>query len=505
MSQGSPSPQMPHGMHATAAQGGQLAPSDAIPSGRPFVPPATLKNEATQPGSFKATLVATSAKVELIPGVATQAWVYNGQLPGPMIELQAGDQVEITLENHLPEPTSIHWHGLPVPPDQDGNPSAAVAPGESRAYHFRIPEDVEGLYWYHPHPHGQSSEQVYRGLAGAIRVHAKHDALPPIPERVLTLTDLRLTADGTIPEDDMMDWMNGREGQFVLVNGLNRPGLRFDTAGYERWHVLNATNARYLQLALPGHTFTLLGTDGGRIEQAQSGLPEVLLAPAQRVELLIDATGRPGSTFMAKAYARGKMGGAGEAPTVPLMQVDFSAVHNQQPVSLPQTLRPFQSLPQASAQKRVVMSEGMSMGHGMAAGHAMGGMMAAGTMGMMHEGGMPGGRPSMMQFMLNGKTFDMRRTDLTSSAGAWEDWEIANDSDMDHPFHIHGTQFAVLERTINGHTAQEPFRAWYDTVNLKPQETVRIRVMQSSKGIRMFHCHILEHEDLGMMGRLEVT
>lgn len=511
----SPAP-MQNGAATMAAQSGSLASAEAIPMGRPFAPPAILKNEATKPGSFKATLKALPAKVELIPGTATQAWTYNGQFPGPLIDLRAGDEVEIAFENHLPEPSTIHWHGLPVPADQDGNPDATVAPGEKRFYRFKIPDDAEGLYWYHPHPHGQSSQQVYRGLTGSIRVHARHDALSAIPERILAITDLRLTADGTIPGDDMMDWMNGREGQFALVNGLNRPTLHFDAHGRERWHVLNATNARYLRLALPGHELTLLGTDGGRIEHAQTGVPEILVAPAQRVEILVTAAAAPGGTLMAQAYARGMMGDAAETRATALMQVDFSAVRERQPLSLPQPLRPFQPLAEATARKRVVMSEGMSMGHGshgMPAGQGTGGMMSTGAMGMMsegamgmmHMGGMADARPSMMQFMLNGKTFDMHRIDLSSTAGAWEDWEIVNDSDMDHPFHIHGTQFAVLDRTLAGKTTREPFHAWYDTVNLKAQETVRIRVMQALKGIRMFHCHILEHEDLGMMGRLEVT
>lgn len=487
-----------HGMHADA-----LAASDAIPLGQPFAAPAVLNNTAAQPGRFTATLVAAPADIQLIPGITTQAWVYNGQFPGPLIDLQAGDEVDITLENHLPQPTTIHWHGLPVPPDQDGNPGDAVAPGASRSYRFKIPDDAEGLYWYHPHPHGQTGEQVYRGLAGAIRVHPKHDALAAIPERILAITDLRLTAQGVIPDNDMMDWMNGREGQFALVNGLNRPVLPFDAGGQERWQVLNATNSRYLRLALPGHELTLLGTDGGRIEHAQTGLPDILIAPAQRVELLVTAAGAADSTLMAKTYARGKMGGASETIATPLMQVDFSAAQPQPSLVLPQPLRPFQALPEATAHKRVVMSESMPMGHG---SHGMGNMMSAGGMGMMNmDGMMANGRPSMMQFLLNGKAFDMQRIDLHIAAGVWEDWEIVNDSDMDHPFHIHGTQFAVLERTLNGRTRQEPFRAWYDTVNLQAQETVRIRVMQTDKGIRMFHCHILEHEDLGMMGHLQVS
>jgi len=475
-------------MKASGRGGQPLAPHDAIPMGHPFAAPVSLRNEATEPGKFKARLVAAPTRVELIPGVTTEAWTYNGQMPGPLIALHAGDEVEITLENRLDQPTTIHWHGLPVPPDQDGNPSGAVAPGGTRTYRFRLPDTVEGLYWYHPHPHGLSGEQVYRGLAGPIIVRPRDDALAAIPERLLVVTDLRLTADGRIPGNDMMDWMNGREGQFALVNGLNQPTLSFHAGGRERWRILNATNARYLRLALPGHRFSLLGTDGGRIERLRPGLREVLLAPAQRVELLVTASGRHTARFRAEAYDRGKMGGAAVTPAADLMRVDFGAVEHDGGVPVPQSLRVFPELPRAAAHKRVVMSESMSM-EMMAEGH--GSSVTAD-----HSG---------MEFLLNGKAFDMHRVDLSSRAGVWEDWQIVNDSDMDHPFHVHGTQFAVLERELRGKRTAEPFRAWYDTVNLKPGETVRIRIMQSRKGIRMFHCHILEHEDLGMMGRLDVT
>lgn len=467
--------------------GTSLAPHDAIPMGRPFCAPDRLKNEAAAAGKFKATLVAAPTRVALMPGTATQAWSYNGHMPGPLIDLEAGDEIEITLENRLAQPTTIHWHGLPVPPDQDGNPSAAVAPGGTRVYRFRIPDTTEGLYWYHPHPHGLTSVQVYRGLAGPIRVRSKNDPLAGIPERVLSISDLRLTQDGKIPDDTMMDWMNGRVGQFALVNGMNRPTLPFHAGGQERWHILNATNGRYLRLTLPGHRFTLLGTDGGRIEQARPGLREILLAPAQRVELLVTATGEQHARLVTAPYDRGKMGGAPMTPAMNLMDVDFSQARSNVPTALPQPLRAFPPLPQATARKRVVMSESMPMG------------MAAKE----HHSGMMDG--PKMKFLLNGKSFDMHRIDLRSRVGAWEDWEIVNDSDMDHPFHVHGTQFAVLERVLGGHKRTEPFRAWYDTVNLRPQEIVRIRIMQSRKGIRMYHCHILEHEDLGMMGRLQVS
>ncbi|MDE2203059.1 MAG: multicopper oxidase family protein [Burkholderiaceae bacterium] len=463
-------------MDGMAMPGQRLAPDDALSTGNPFRRPAALLNEATEAGQFRATLVAAPTRFSLLSGRPTEAWSYNGGVPGPLIELTAGDEVEITLHNRLTQPTTIHWHGLPVPADQDGNPSEAVPPGGSRVYRFTLPEDINGLYWYHPHPHRLSAEQVYRGLAGPILVRAKHDPLASLPERIMTITDLRLAADGTIPANDMMDWMNGREGQFVLVNGQRRPTLTFDTGGRERWRILNATNARYLRLQMPGQAFALVGTDGGLIERPQTGATEILMAPAQRVDLVVDATGQRTAQLIAAPYDRGKMGGAVEDVQVPLLDVVFGAARAVERPALPPTLRSWPQWAPATTKKRVVMSESMSMTQG---GHAM-------------------------RFLLNGKSFDMRRVDLVSRAGVMEEWEIVNDSDMDHPFHLHGTQFLVVERALGGKIRKASFRALYDTVNVQPHETVRLKVLQTLKGIRMFHCHLLEHEDLGMMGRLDV-
>src|ERR1700675_2806744 len=146
----------------------------------------------------------------------------QGPVVGPLIDVREGDTVEIRFVNRLPQPSTIHWHGLPVPPGQDGNPSDALAPGATRVYRFTLPSGSAGTYWYHPHPHMKTAEQVFRGLAGPIVVRSADDPLAAWPERHLFLSDLRLASDGSIPANDMMDWMNGREGQFVLVNGARR-------------------------------------------------------------------------------------------------------------------------------------------------------------------------------------------------------------------------------------------------------------------------------------------
>lgn len=461
-----------------AAASVKLAPVEALARGAALNGLAKLVNTSAQAGLFRASLVAAPVSVPLLAGSATEFWAYNGSLPGPLIEAVEGDRVEILFENRLPQPTTVHWHGLPVPADQDGNPHDVVAPGARRWYRFKLPLGSAGTYWYHPHPHGHTPEQVYRGLAGTFIVRAKVDPLAGIPERLLVISDLKLGADGRIAPSDANDEMNGREGQFALVNAQCQPVLPFDQGGRERWRLWNASSARFLRLMLPGAGLTLVGTDGGLLERPIAGLAELLLAPAQRAEMVVDASAKLGRVeLVAAAYERGKMGTVPAEQELALLSVDFGKVGTLALAPLPTTLRRIPALGRPSARKRVVFSEEMSMAGGQ------------------HE----------MTFLVNGKQFDMHRVDLTSRAGQVELWEIVNEADMDHPFHLHGTQFQVIEHEIGGKVTPVPYRAWRDTVNVKSGETVRFKVVQPLKGLRMFHCHILEHEGAGMMGQLKVV
>lgn len=456
----------------------KLAAVDALAAGAALNGLTKLANTSGQAGLFRASLIAAPVNVPLLASAPTEFWAYNGSLPGPLIEVVEGDTVEILFENRLPQATTVHWHGLPVPPEQDGNPHDAVAPGQKRLYRFTLPVGSAGTYWYHPHPHSTTPEQVYRGLAGAFIVRAKVDPLKDIPERMLVISDLKLGADGRIAPNDANDEMNGREGQFALVNAQRQPVLPFDRSGRERWRIWNASSARYLRLVLPGTGLTLVGTDGGLLERPIGGLAELLLAPAQRVEVVVDAGGNKGRVeLVAAPYNRGKMGMVPAEKAVSLLTVDFSKVGTDSLNPLPAVLGRIDDLGPPEARKRVVFSEKMSMAGGK------------------HE----------MKFLVNGNLFDMKRIDLVSKINQVELWEIANESDMDHPFHIHGTQFQVIEREIEAKVTAEPYRAWRDTVNLKSRETVRIKLVQRFKGIRMFHCHILEHEGAGMMGQLKVV
>lgn len=492
-----------------------LAAVDALPSGAPLAALRTLANESREAGQFRATLVAQPVARPLLAGQPpTTFWQYDaaeqsdmsGPVIGPMIAVHEGDTVEITFVNRLAHPSTIHWHGLPVPPDQDGNPSNLVAPGEQRVYRFTLPVGSAGTYWYHPHPHMQSAEQVFRGLAGPIVVRAAADPLAAWPERHLFVSDLKLAADGTIPANGMMDWMNGREGQFVLLNGAREPQI--EVARDERWRVWNGSNARYVQLAFDdGRAFAQVGTDGGLLGAPRENITSLLLAPGERAELIVHAQpqGAPAAqvSLVAAQYDRRKMamshGSLPATPTQKLATVRFARTADSvdeasaQRPALPQRLRTISPLlssaqePSKTPRKTVVFSEAMDMR-------------------AMHQPGasaLP--MPLGMKFMVNGATFDPARVTFESGRGEIERWAIENRTDMDHPFHLHGTQFQVLAREEGGKVREEALLAWRDTINVRPGETVHIATVQHDAGDRMFHCHILEHEDLGMMGVVRVT
>ncbi|MBK5143174.1 multicopper oxidase family protein [Budviciaceae bacterium BWR-B9] len=448
----------------------KLLPESALPKNLPLPDLKKLLNTSDKSGYFSASLTAKPVRVQLTPQVETEFWAYNDQIPGPAIEVFEGDTVEILFKNELPQPTTVHWHGLPVPPDQDGNPQDEVAPGASRVYKFTLPEGCAGTYWYHPHGHNTVAEQAFRGLAGVFIVKPKQDQLAHIPVQNWLISDLKLSADGQIAPNSMMDWMNGREGQFVLINGASHPEITLNQA--TRARLWNACSGRYLNLSLNDADIYLIGTDGGLLEQPYK-LTTLLLTPGERAEILIVPKKSGTQSLQALAYDRGKMGCTTEEVTRSLASINLKA--SQLP-DLPTKLASLPNIGKASAVKTLEYTETMDMGKGM----------------------------SGMNFLINGKKHDPKRIDLTSKVGEVEEWEIFNNSHMDHNFHLHGTQFTVVSYQLNGQSRLPEYIGHKDTINLKPYERVRIKLVQQHKGLRMYHCHILEHETLGMMGQLNV-
>ncbi|WP_437888414.1 multicopper oxidase family protein [Phytobacter sp. V91] len=435
-----------------------------------------LANQSQQPGTFRASLTAQSGQQARVGNIlSADLYGYNGGMLGPLIELEEGMEVDIAFTNQLSADTTVHWHGLPVPSDQDGGPEMPVKPGETRTYRFRLPEDCAGTYWYHPHPLTGVVEQVSHGLAGPLIVRSRQDPLASLPEQHWVISDISLNADGRVTPHTFHEWLDGREGRQVLINGALMPHITLH--GAVRVRVWNCCSARYLQLAIPGASLRQVGSDGGL--QASPGLAKqsLLLAPGQRAEVVIE--GQDGQhPLMLLPYDRHKMHSA--APTKPVA-IASVALQGARQVSLPETLRPITPLVFDGQKHEIMLME------------HMGKLME-------NHGGRPG-----RGFWLNGESFDLARMDIHSLVGQTDEWTFINATPMDHPMHIHGGQFQLIE-SLYGETRTTPeVVGWHDTVNVLPGESIKLLMRQDSPGMRMYHCHILEHEELGMMGNLMVV
>jgi bilirubin oxidase len=450
----------------------------ALPEGEPLDKLSILPDESAEAGQFSGTLAAAPTIATYIPGKSTAMWLYNSGVPGPLLELREGQHVRIRFDNRLPLDTTVHWHGLLVPPDQDGNPMDPIRPGASRIYEFDVPAGTAGTYWYHPHAHQAVAVQVAHGLAGPLIVRGDDDPLAHIPEVTMFVSGLRLDRNAQISANNPMDWMLGRQGEALLVNGGRLPVHTVRPGTTQRWRILNATSARYFRIALEGHTLTLVGTDGGLLAAPIMGLSEIFLAPAQRIEVLVTVDSTPNARYHLRAlgYESAHMG-MGTYRDDELLTLATSAESPAVPAVIPSSLRPIADLGPPGTRQRIELSESMGMG-----------MMGGG----------------MFRFLINGRSFDMDRVDLTTVQGRVEIWDIVNNTSMDHPIHIHGTQFQLMSRKASGFVTSAPYLAWLDTVNVPAWQSATIKVRQAMPGKRMFHCHILEHEDAGMMGVLEV-
>lgn len=449
-----------------------------LPEGLPLRTLGALVNESADESQFSATLVAAPAVATALPGPSTPMLLYNTVGPGPLIELREGQHVRITLDNQLDHDSTIHWHGLPVPPDQDGNPMDPVHAGASRLYEYDIPPGTAGTYWYHPHPDAATAEQVARGLAGPLIVRAPDDPLAHIPEVTIFITGLRLDQNARIAADDAIDWSVGRQREKLLVNGDRLPVHAVRPGTTERWRIFNATAARHFRLALEGHTLTLVGTDGGLLGAPIAGLPEIVLAPAQRIEILATLNASPNGRYRLRALSyETDFLGLGTYVDDDLLTVVTTNELPAAPIDVPTSLRPIADLGPAAVRQLVDLDE---------------------VHGLCTRTG------ATVAFLINGRTFDPTRVDLTMVAGRVELWDIVNHTAMAHPFHIHGTQFQLVSRQLGTVVTPAPYLAWIDTILVPSQQTATIKTRQALPGKRMFHCHILEHEDNCMMAILEV-
>jgi len=404
-------------------------------------------------------LEAREADWQFMPDRPARAWTFNGQVPGPVIETRVGDVLEVRLTNHLTEPTTLHWHGVRLPAPMDGTDMVqqAVEPGATFVYRIKLLD--AGTFWYHSH--SNEPVQVRRGMYGALIVRGADEPVLD-RERVLVLSDASVEPTGELSSASDSQ---GRDGNVRLVNGVAEPELMIRGGQVERWRVINASSARYVKLSIDGRPFVALGTGGGLLE-APVTLHDTLLPPGDRIDIAVGPF-EPGETVsvLSAPYDRGF--GSGESERFAALRVGRPADSR---AVFPQRLRVIPPLVQgpATPTREVRLGE-------------------------------RAGANGAVDYLIN-ETQHLREEDVV--VGELQVWDVVNISTVDHPFHLHGFFFQVLER--NG--MAPAFRSWEDTVNVPAGGRVRIAWIPDDRpGEWMYHCHILEHHAAGMMAHFRVV
>jgi len=412
-------------------------------------------------------LEASEFNWDIAPGRTIEAWGFNKQVPGPVLKANVGDTLVIRVTNNLKEPTMIHWHGLRIPASMDGTGATQkpIEPGEVFEYRFVVPD--AGTFWYHSH--FNETVQLERGMYGALIVE---DIIDPVSdgEKVFMIDDMKLNPANKFTKPGwfvprIIERHDGREGNTLLINGKENSMIDIHAGQTERWRFINSSSARYFMLSLEGKEFKIIGTDGGLLEHPRT-VTEVLITPGERIDIAagpfnegesfpIESLGYNRSTYLtAKRQTFATINVGERKPSIAF---------------IPETLRRIEPLAKQDGviTRKVKLSVGPSFKDG-------------------------------MDFLVND---DIHVNDKPVKVGELQIWEVSNTSLMDHPFHLHGFFFQVIEE--NGKAPE--YMAWKDTVNLPPRSKIKIAWTPDNRpGTWMYHCHILEHHAAGMMATFNV-
>jgi FtsP/CotA-like multicopper oxidase with cupredoxin domain len=478
-----------------------MSPGCQTVDGRPFgtsLPIPALQEARARDGRID--LVAAKAEHAFFPDRLTATYGFSASFLGPVLMLHTGDEVQFSVENKLDRDTTAHWHGVLAPAAVDGGPHLVIKPGEIWRPRFRI-NQAETTAWYHAHPHGDSGRQVYMGLAGMIIVKDGTSQRLGLPD-AYGVDDLPIILqDRTFDPSGALQYfvagpamMVGMRGETLIVNGAIAP-VASVPAGIVRLRLLNAANARNFDLAFQdGRTFQVIASDGGYLSRPVD-LAALTIAPGERFEVLVDFSDGKSVELLTREDRRAIMrmgpgmgpgmmnamagGGAGA-----VMRFDVDASLLARVRSVPKTLV---TLPEPVFANSIVRRQiTLDMGPGMMGGMRMG-----------------GGRPGMGMgppLGINGRAFDMDRIDFEPVLGSSEIWEVTPTM-MPHPFHVHGVIFRCL--SMNGQPPAPHLAGSKDTILLDGAAELLMQFTQPATHQTpfMFHCHILEHEDRGMMGQ----
>jgi FtsP/CotA-like multicopper oxidase with cupredoxin domain len=437
------------------------------------VPEAIDRNP--DPHIVEIDIEARVARVALSSDVSVEAWTYNGGVPGPVIRARVGDRLIVHFTNKLPQPTTVHWHGLRIPIQMDGVPGVSqpeVKPGETFTYDFTLPD--AGLFWYHPHV--MSAAQVGFGLYGALVVEdpAERTTVGVDDSLVMVLSDMAI-ADGALEAADAggsIGTVFGREGTHVLLNGREHSSTLTVRAGApQRWRIVNAAKSRYFNLDLGGAIFRQIGGDGGLQEYAVDR-DTLLLAPGERADVIVTPTGKPGTVLTLQSILSNRGFGTieGRFPFDDLATLTIADLP-EHTGTLPDVRRSIAPLSPS----------------------------AATTVDLEFTVEQPPGEAP--EYRIVGALFSPKSHTIHAAPGETQIWNVTNKTQWSHPLHLHGFFFQELdEKGAPVHPI-----AWKDTVNIPFESTRRLIVRYDDReGSWMFHCHILDHAEGGLMGMVEI-
>lgn len=453
-----------------------LAPAASVPQPAGWADDLALRVPTDlnpDPDILEINLEARITEMEIVPGHKTPVWSYDGGLPGPLIRGKVGDRVIVHFRNSLPDSTTIHWHGMRVPNHVDGAPGATqppIAPGAEFTYDFVLAD--AGTYWYHPHL--DSAAQVNWGLYGPIVVDDPAEAGMFGDELVLMLSDMSIDETGAFTPSrtgGAFGDLFGREGEVLLVNGKVVPELLVRQGKPQRWRIINAARSRYYSFRFSPGVITRIGGDGGLIERPEPA-NLIKLVPGERTDVVFTPQGNPGTemTLLWQPTDRG-YGSTFNRPLEPVMTIRTVSDAPVAPARLPPELRDVEAIDTVGATRQFIDMTIISV---------------------------EDDAVSMGINGIDGRHHDHEQVILEARVGETQIWEVRNDTDFAHPFHLHGFFFQVLDPA-------DPSPEWKDTVDLPAKSSLRLAVYFDNRpGLWMIHCHILDHAELGMMGLLRV-
>lgn len=412
-------------------------------------------------------LTASEFNWEIAPGKTIKAWGFNKQLPGPILRANIGDTLIVRVTNNLKEATTIHWHGICLPASMDGTDGVQkpIEPGEVFEYRFVVPD--AGTFWYHAHTN--ETVQMERGMYGALIIDGETDPVVD-GEKIFMIDDMKLDENNEFTKPSwflprMVERHDGRQGNTLLLNGKENLVINMNGGQTERWRFINSSSARYFLLHLGGKSFKIIATDGGLLEHPIE-VTEVLITPGERMDIAIGPF-TEGETFAIESLAYNRM------TFLKAKRDAFATVKvvESRPTKtyIPERLRTIEPLAKqdAAITRKIKLSVDPRIRYG-------------------------------KDFRINDLT---HVNDKPVMVGELQVWEVANTSRMDHPFHLHGFFFQVIEE--NGKAPA--YRAWKDTYNLTPRSKIKIAWMPDNRtGTWMYHCHIIEHHAAGMMATFDV-